>query len=103
VLHRFTDSLVHRGAKALRDHAAHDLVDELVAELSLLRRQGLDPDRAVAELAAAAGLLLVAVPGGRLLADRLLVRDAGRVELDVDVEARLEPVDRDLDLHLREA
>ena len=60
-------------------------------------------DLAVAELAAPAGLLLVAVPRARLLANRLLVRHARRVELDVDVEPRAEPVDRDLDLHLREA
>src|SRR5438874_2673100 len=54
-------------------------------------------------LTAAPRLLLVPVPRGRLLADRLLVRDARRVQLDVDVEAAVQPVDRDFDLHLREA
>ena len=103
VLHRLAHALVDRGPVALRDDAADDLVDELVAELAVLRRQRLEHDRAVAELAAAAGLLLVAMPRARLLADRLLVRHARRVELDVDVEARAEAVDRDLDLHLRQA
>ena len=103
VLHRLAHALVDGRPVALGDDAADDLVDELVAELAVLRRQRLEHDRAVAELAAAAGLLLVAVPRARLLADRLLVRHARRVELDLDVEARVEPVDRDLDLHLREA
>ena len=79
VLHRLAHSLVDGGTIALRDHAADDLVDELVAQLAVLRRQRLEHDRAVAELAAPAGLLLVAVPRTRLLADRLLVRHARRV------------------------
>ena len=58
---------------------------------------------AVAELAAPAGLLLVAALRARLLADRLEVRHARLVEVDLDAEAALEPLDRDLDVHLREA
>ena len=58
---------------------------------------------AVAELAAAAGLLLVARLGARLLADRLEVRHARLVQLDVDAEAALAPLDRDLDVHLADA
>src|SRR5213078_1560545 len=83
--------------EALLDDAADDLVDELVA---LALRQRLQHDLAVAELAAAAGLLLVAVPGAGLLADRLQVRDPRLVQFDVDAEATVEPVDRDLDVHL---
>ena len=57
-------------------------------------------DVAVAELAAAARLLLVAAVGARLAADRLAVRDARRMQLDVDAEAPLRALERDLDVHL---
>ena len=57
VRHRLLDALVDGGPEALRDDAADDLVDELVADAALDR---LDHDVAVAELAAAARLLLVA-------------------------------------------
>ena len=63
--HRLLDALVDRRPEALRDHAADDLVDELVADVALDR---LDHDVAVAELAAAAGLLLVAALRARLAA-----------------------------------
>ena len=91
-------ALVDRRPEALRDHAADDLVDELVADVALDR---LDHDVAVAELAAAAGLLLVAAlrRAPRAL-DRLDVRHARLVQLDLDAEAALEPRDRDLDVHL---
>ena len=59
VEHRLLDPLVDRRAKALRDDAADDLVLELVALVAGAR---LDDDLAVAELAAAARLLLVAGP-----------------------------------------
>ena len=95
--HRLLDALVDGRAEALRDDAADDLVDELVAGAALDRLQH---DVRVAELPAAAGLLLVATVAARLLADRLEVRDARRVEVDLDAEAALEPVDRDLDVHL---
>ena len=62
----------------------------------------LEHDRAVAELAAAAGLLLVARVRPRLLADRLEVRHARLVQLDLGAEAALDPLDGDLDVHLRE-
>ncbi len=60
----------------------------------------LDLDVAVGELAAAAGLLLVA--GVRLggLADRLQVGHARRVQLDLGAEAPLHPVDDHLDVDL---
>src|SRR5207248_4869650 len=89
VLHRLLDALVDRRAEALLDDTADDLVDKLVA---LALRQRLEHDLAVAELAAAAGLLLVAVPRPRLLADRLQVWDLRLVQLHVDAEAAVEPV-----------
>src|SRR4029453_16277444 len=97
-LHRLLDPLVHRRPEPLRDHAADDLVDELVAGVPLDR---LEHDVAVAELPPTARLLLVAAMALRLLADRLEVRHAGRIEVDLDPEAALEPVDRDLNVHLR--
>src|SRR5207302_8167605 len=100
VLHRLADALVDRGPEALRDDAADDLVDELVLRLPLAVLHRLDQDLAVAELPTAAGLPLVPVAGARLLADRLLVRDARGVQFDGDVEAAVEPVDGDLVLHL---
>ena len=97
MLHRLLDPLVDGGPEALRDDAAGDLVDELVAGAL---GQRLDHDLGVAELAAPAGLLLVAVPSASFLADRLEVRHARLVKVDVHAEAALEPVDRDLDVDL---
>ena len=63
-------------------------------------RERLDLDLAVAELAVAAGLLLVAAVrfGGRL--DRLAVRNARRLQIDVDAEAPLQLRDRHFDVKL---
>ena len=69
--HRLLDALVDRRAEALRDDAADDLVHELVAGVAFDR---LEHDVRVAELPAAAGLLLVAAVAARLLADRLEIR-----------------------------
>src|SRR4029079_12061444 len=82
------------------DHAADDLVHELVA---LALGQRLEHDLAIAELAAAAGLLLVAVSRARLLADRLQVRDMRLVQLDVDTETAAQTVDGHLDVDLAHA
>ncbi len=100
VLHRLLDPFVHSGPETLRDHAPDDLVLELVPLMSLERLQH---DLAVAELAPATGLLLVAALRVGLTPDRLEVRNTRLVQLDVDAEAPLEPVDRDLDLDLTEA
>ena len=62
----------------------------------------LDLDVAVAELAAAAGLLLVAAVGLGRAADRLLVGHARRLEVDLGAEARLQPLDDHLDVDLGE-
>src|SRR5918999_762926 len=96
--HRLLDPLVDCGAEALRDDAADDLVHELIA---LVARNRLEDDVAVAELAAAARLLLVAALRARLLPDGLQVRNARLVKLDVHPEAALDPFDRNLDVHLR--
>ena len=58
---------------------------------------------AVAELAAAPGLLLVASVRLGRAADRLLVRHARRLQVDLYPEAAPQPVDDHLDMHLREA
>ena len=86
-----------RGNEPARDRAAEDLVDEF--ELAAAR-QRLHLDLAVAELAVAAGLLLV--PAVRLDArrDRLAIRNAWRLEQHFDAEAPLQLRDRDLDVHL---
>ena len=60
----------------------------------------LDLDVAVAELAAAAGLLLVAAVRLGRLADRLQVGDLRRLQLDLGAEAALHPVDDHLDVDL---
>ena len=98
MLHCLLDALVDRRAKALWNDTADDLVDELVALVAVKR---LELDHAVPELTAAAGLFLVPTLCAALLADRLEVRHAGLVQLDLDVEAALEPVDGNLDVHLR--
>ena len=97
MLHGLDDALLDRGDEAPRDRAADDGVLELVA---LAARQRLDLDPAVAELAAAAGLLLVPALGLRLLADGLAVRHLRRVQVDLDAEPALHLVQDDLDVHL---
>ena len=57
---------------------------------------------AVAELAAPAGLLLVAALCPRRFADRLQVRHPRRVQVDLDAKPPCHPVDGHLDVHLRE-
>ncbi len=64
--------------------------------------EGLDLDVAVAELAAPAGLLLVAAVRGGGGADRLLVGHARRLQRDLHAEAVAQPVDDHFDVHLRE-
>ena len=94
---RFLDALFDRRDELARDRAAEDVVDELEVGAA---RQRLDLDLAVAELAVAAGLLLVAAVrlGGGL--DRLAVGDARRLEVDVDAEAPLQLRDGHLDVEL---
>jgi hypothetical protein len=94
---RLLDPLVDRRAEVVRDGAAEDLVLELVLLAALHR---LDDDLAVGELAAAAGLLLVApVPLGLAL-DRLAVGHLRRVEDHLHLVAALQLADDDLDVQL---
>src|SRR4029077_19769550 len=97
VLQRLLDPLVDGRAEALRDDAADDLVDELVADVVVER---LEHDVAVAELTAASRLLLVAPLCARLALDRLDVGHAWLVQLHLDPEAALRPLDGDLDVDL---
>src|SRR5262249_17182265 len=99
VEHRLLDTLVDRRTEALRNDAADDLVDELVALVAVER---LEDDYAIAELAAAAGLLLVAALRARFLPDRLEVRHARLGQVDLDVEPVLQAPDGGLAVHLRE-
>ena len=85
------------GMNCARDRAAEDLVDEL--ELAAAR-QRLHADLAVAELAVAAGLLLVAAVRLDARRDRLAVGDAWRLQLHLDAEAALQLRDRHLDVQL---
>jgi hypothetical protein len=63
----------------------------------------LNLDVAVAELAAAARLLLVSAVSGGGRANRLPVGHARRLQCDLHTEARAQPVDDHFDVHLGEA
>jgi hypothetical protein len=60
----------------------------------------LEDDLTIAELTTPAGLLLVPALSARLLANGLEIRNARLVQVDLDVEAVLQPVYRDLDVNL---
>jgi hypothetical protein len=94
------DALVHRRDELARDDAAHDAVDELVP---LATAPGLELDPAVAELATAAGLLLVPALDLRPALDRLAVGHLGRLEDHVDLVAALGLLDGYLDVQLAHA
>ena len=80
-----------------RDRAAEDVVDELEVAAA---RQRIELDLAVAELAVAAGLLLVAAVRLGRRGDRLAIRDARDLEVDLDAEPPLQLRDGDLDVRL---
>ena len=86
VPHRLGDPLLDGGNESLRDDAALDRVHELQAAAGLA---GLELDVAVTELAATPRLLLVAPVRLGGSADRLLIGDAGRVQVDLGAEAEL--------------
>ena len=77
------DAFLDRGDVLARNRAADDFVDELEAGAA---RQRLDPQVHLAELAGAAGLLLVAVVAFGFAAYGLAVRDFRRPRRDVDPE-----------------
>src|SRR5207237_7077274 len=74
-----------------------------VEELEALAGVRLEPQVHFGELAAAAGLFLVAVLALGALLDRLPVRQARAEQLDLDVEARLETIDHDVELQVAHA
>ena len=91
------DSLFDRGNEVPRNGAAEDFVFEF--ELSAAR-QRLHANPAIAELAVAAGLLLVAALHVGLAANGFAIRNLGRVQLDVHAVALLQAADDDLDVLL---
>src|SRR5207237_5779271 len=96
---RVEHALLDRWDDPRGDHPALDRVDELEAGPRLER---LDLDMAVAELAPPAGLLLMATVGLGRLANRLLIWNAGRLQVHLGAEARLQSLDDNLDVHLGE-
>ena len=77
-------ALFHRADIVRRHRAADDLLVEFEAGAA---RHRLDLEHDVAELAMAAGLLLVPAALGDRFADGLLIADRGRMRFDVDAEA----------------
>ena len=64
------------------------------------RGSGLHLDHRVAELAVAAGLLLVPAAGAGRRLDGLAIADLGLAGLDADLEARLQALEGDAQMHL---
>ena len=99
LLHGLLHALLDGGDESRGDHPALDGVYELEP---CARLERLDLDVAVPELATTAGLLLVAPVSLGRLSDGFLIGHARRLELDLDAEARAQPLDDHLDVHLRE-
>src|SRR6202040_2664852 len=98
---RLLDAGVDRGDVLLGDHAAADLVDELVAAPGT---GGLGADDDVAVLAAATGLADVALLDLLdRLADRLAVGHLGLAHVGVDAELAQHAVDEHLEVELAHA
>ena len=92
------DSVFHRRDILLRHHAADDRIAELEAGAA---RPGFDGEEHVAELAVAAGLLLVAALDALdALADGLLVGNLRRIGDERQFELVAQPVERDANVHL---
>src|SRR5262249_60283567 len=86
------DPLLHRRDELARNHAADDVVLELEP---LAARQGGQLDPAVAVLAVTARLPLVLALRLRASPDGLLVRHLRRLQLHLDAELALQPLDGD--------
>ena len=91
VLHGLLDALIHGGNERARDATAHDLVDELVLGAV---EQRLDTQVAIAELAGAAGLLLMTALGGGHATDGLAIRNAQRNDVRGDLGTILKTVEQ---------
>src|SRR5215469_1814005 len=98
--HGFFNALVHRLDVLPGNHAAHDLVDELVALTCLV---GLDAELHVTVLAAATGLADVFAFRLRLLANRLAIRYLRLANVGLHVELAHHAVDDDLQVQLAHA
>src|SRR3712207_3177881 len=98
--HRLDNPLLNRGDELARDGAADDAVLELEARAAGQRGE-LYPR--IAELAPAAGLLLVAALGLGRARDRLHKGHLRRPRLDLDPVPMLDALQRELDVHLGEA
>src|SRR5208282_3820580 len=94
---RVAHALFDRRNEVARDHAAHDVVDELEAFAARVR---LDLEPAIAVLPAAARLTLVLALRFGASLDGFLVRNFGRLKLDVHVEFPAQLLDGDFDMHL---
>src|SRR5947209_5243569 len=90
-------ALFHRADIIPRNGAADHCLAELKAAAAW---QWLDLQNDVAELAMAAGLLLVAAALGDGLADRLLISNRRRLRFDLDAEAVAQSLQRDSQMHL---
>src|ERR1051325_5014598 len=97
---RFDDALLDRGTEVLRDCAAENLVFKLEAAAA---RQGLEDDLAIAELAAPAGLFLMASLNFCALRDGLFVGNFRRMKRDLYAVTFPELVDHRLDVKLARA
>ena len=96
VLTGLAQALFHGGEVVLGHRAAEDAL----AELQLFLLAGLELDPHVAELAVAAGLLLVAALDLDLFADLLPIGHSGGVQLGVHAEAALQAGDDHVYLHI---
>src|ERR1700726_4787362 len=97
LVQRVAPALLDRRHKIARDDAPDDIVDELEA---LAARHRLDLEPAIAVLPAASRLTLVLALRLGASLDGLLIRNFGRLQLDVDVEFPAQLLDRDFDMHL---
>ena len=95
LLNGFLNALLNGGVEVLGDGAAEDFLGEDHVVLLLLRLEA-NPD--VAELAAAAGLLLVTAVSLYLLLDLLPVGDLRRIQHGVHAEAALQLGDQHVQL-----
>ena len=97
LLHGVAQALFDRGEEVFGNAAAeHFLGEDHFLRLLL----GLEADPDIAELTAAAGLLLVAAVGFDLRLDLLAVRHAGGLELALDTEAALQLGAEDVELDI---
>ncbi len=93
--------VAHAGVDGLDILAWHHAAGDGLGELETgPARQRLDVQHHVAELAVAAGLLLVPAALCRALADGLAIGNGGRPHLDGDLVLALQPLDGDAQVHL---